>query len=579
VATSNSYLAWATDPNANIQQPDPALIASGYADGSRPTAGNINWVFSQAAQGLRALREVSNEIGMSAALDPSLRLLGGGTWSYQAASGTLSWSDTFYVSVPGLADTQNAVAAGSVVLGAGACALFQANVPFSTTGDLTSGGSTASNLAYVQGISVGMTVSGSGIASGTTVTALSGTTATLSQAATATASTVALTFVAANTLTVSAQATSSLAPTAQTIVFARRYDTDVSVVYLGINSGEMALRDGEQKTLMGPGYTSSFRAVAAAAITQRQAVYANASTGQLAPTNVSASATANQALFVGFAETAAASGAYAHVVSSGVLGGFSALSPGAVYFLDPATPGGITNGKPSTASQTIVPVGVALTATTLLINPAASTTAAAVNANLVVTGNLTVQGTSALASLTGLTNAQGALQNLALNTNLIAATGSGLAIAAPFVNSGTFTATTLATVQKLVSAGGIKRSISMGAYATTSFPGSNQPTVVTVSGNDTQRRVTMAMSGSIMAISVAFDRTFTTTTAVFIQKNGTQIIGQNLTGNSNSTGAYLTFNKGTYVFTPGDVLSAFVNLANTGVAVTMQVEIVVESDA
>jgi hypothetical protein len=573
MATSNSYFAWATDPNADVVAPDPALVASGFSSGQRPSAGNLNNILKSLGGQLRWLAENSNTTSLSTALDPSLRLLGGGTWSWNASQNVLSWSDTFYLSVPGLADSQNAVAAGSIQLAAGQVALFSANVPFVTQADLTSGSTTATSLAFTQGVSVGQSVAGSGIPSGTTVTALSGTTATLSQSATATASQVSLTFVAANALTVSAQANASLAPTAQTIVLARRYDTDTSVVYVGINAGEMTLRDGEQKTLMGPGYTSSFRAYAAAAITQRQAVYANASTGQLAPTNVSASATANQALFVGFAETVAAAGAYAHVVSSGVLGGFSGLAIGSVYFLDPATPGGITNGKPSTASQTIVPVGVALTATTLLINPAASTTAAAVSNNLTVQGNLTVNGTSALANLQGLTVNQ-ALQAVQVLSSLIAPNGSGATCNFPYITAGVS-----ASLKTLSTGAGIKRSVFMGAYATSNFPGGSQPTVINVSGNDSQRRVSMAFPGSVLSVSVAYDRTFTTTTGIAVLKNGVQMFNVNLSPNSTNTGAMATFAKGTYGFSASDVISCQINYSAGGVAVTSQVEMVLESDA
>lgn len=50
------------------------------------------------------------------------------------------------------------------------------------------------------------------------------------------------------------------------------------------------------------------------------------------------------------------------------LGGFVGLTPGAVYYADPATPGGITATQPVTAGQVAQEVGVAKSATVLTIH-------------------------------------------------------------------------------------------------------------------------------------------------------------------------------------------------------------------
>lgn len=55
------------------------------------------------------------------------------------------------------------------------------------------------------------------------------------------------------------------------------------------------------------------------------------------------------------------------VVMSGLLGGFTGLTAGATYYADPATPGAITSTIPSVVGQWIVPVGVAVSATTLVV--------------------------------------------------------------------------------------------------------------------------------------------------------------------------------------------------------------------
>lgn len=55
------------------------------------------------------------------------------------------------------------------------------------------------------------------------------------------------------------------------------------------------------------------------------------------------------------------------VASTGVVSGFTGLTAGAAYYANPAAAGGITTTVPSTIGQWIVPVGVALNTTTLLV--------------------------------------------------------------------------------------------------------------------------------------------------------------------------------------------------------------------
>jgi len=55
------------------------------------------------------------------------------------------------------------------------------------------------------------------------------------------------------------------------------------------------------------------------------------------------------------------------LVSTGLLGGFTGLTPGVTYYADPASNGGITPTVPSVVGQWIIPVGVAVSATSLLV--------------------------------------------------------------------------------------------------------------------------------------------------------------------------------------------------------------------
>jgi hypothetical protein len=68
----------------------------------------------------------------------------------------------------------------------------------------------------------------------------------------------------------------------------------------------------------------------------------------------------------------------------GLLAGFSGLTAGAVYFLDPNTPGGITTTVPSVTGQKIQAVGTAFSTTTLLLDIEQPVIAAATTAPLTV---------------------------------------------------------------------------------------------------------------------------------------------------------------------------------------------------
>lgn len=85
-----------------------------------------------------------------------------------------------------------------------------------------------------------------------------------------------------------------------------------------------------------------------------------------------AGATGPKVEIVGFATGAdyASNGAINQgqgVVMSGLLGGFTGLTPGATYYANPAQNGGITNVIPTTVGEWIIPVGVAVSSTTLVV--------------------------------------------------------------------------------------------------------------------------------------------------------------------------------------------------------------------
>jgi len=85
-----------------------------------------------------------------------------------------------------------------------------------------------------------------------------------------------------------------------------------------------------------------------------------------------AGATGPKVEIVGFATGAdyaanSAINAGAGVVFAGLLGGFTGLTAGATYYADPAQNGSITNVIPTVVGEWIIPVGVAVSATTLAV--------------------------------------------------------------------------------------------------------------------------------------------------------------------------------------------------------------------
>lgn len=78
-------------------------------------------------------------------------------------------------------------------------------------------------------------------------------------------------------------------------------------------------------------------------------------------------AAAGGKIMEGYVLAAVASGAQATVYTSGVVSGLSGLTGGTVYYLSDSTAGGVTATCPTGSGKTVQRVGVALSATTLLL--------------------------------------------------------------------------------------------------------------------------------------------------------------------------------------------------------------------
>lgn len=417
---------WTQGLAGQVAQPPTSLRDAGFTAGQPPAAEHVNQLFYELGQYIAYLDQAQGSSVLSATLDASVRLVGGGTLSYAASTQALAWSLPLVLSVPSIADADNTLAAGAAIVPNGCVLSVQANVPFSTTADLTQGATAAINLAYALPVTQGQTVTGPGIPQGTTVQRISGATVTLSHAATQTATQSTLTFRGTGPLQAQVTAIDKLVPNSNTIIIARGLG---SAILVGVNAAVTVLHDNESKTLLEPGYQGIVRAPAGQALTALQAVYLSADTsgartqGAVYPTDASSALGQARSNCLGFVYTPTPSGQTAAVMTGGILPGFVALTPGASYWLDPATPGGITSTQPTFAQTPYgVRVGQALTPTMLLVRPE-HVPDGLVPSVQATTANITTL-TAATASVTGPATFSGAtFSGTASAANVVSAAG------------------------------------------------------------------------------------------------------------------------------------------------------------
>ncbi len=389
-----TYLNWTDGSATKVTQPPSSQLLSGWTAGQPIPFQYLNYNFYLLDQWVQYLDGIVNSDVVTENASQLMRLINGGNWSYVASTGTITWSAAFNLAVPGIADADNQAAAGSISLSDGQIAYVTANIPFNSTGTTASGSNQVTGLTYTTGIVVGQTVTGTGIPSSTTVTAISGTTITISNNATANG-TVPLTFSSTGSLTVSSATNSSFVPSPTTIIIARRVG---SVVYLGVNATQMLLRDQESKLISDLGYLNVLTLTAGQNLTANQAVYISPGTGidaartagAVYPTDASSANGSIRSQFIGFVLTAATTGNSVSVVSGGVLPGFT-LTAGSIYYLNPSTVGAITSTRPTTANLYLCPVGTAISSTTLDIAPVATAViTAAAGVGLAASGVLAI---------------------------------------------------------------------------------------------------------------------------------------------------------------------------------------------
>jgi len=527
------HLAWVPDANSsNLAQPPSSISATGFQAGQPLPAPWLNYALHNLDQWAQFLAEGVNSTVLATSLNHSMRLIGGGQWSFAAASGALSWSDTLILSIPSAKDSDNQVPAGQAIVPPGSVAYVNVNFPFSTTADYTEGSATVTSLGYEAGIEIGMAVSGEGIPAGTTVLAVNGSSLTLSAEPTSSAEQGMLSFNSTGALTVKVAPAASLVPGPNTVVLARALETVCSI---GIGSTEIWLRDQEARALSGTGYVTVQDALAGEALPAVRAVYLSRGAadgrtqGSAYLCDASAARGGQRGTCAGFVPVAIASGSSARIVRSGFLQGFSGLIPGAAYYLDPATPGAITPTRPTTTGLFVAPVGTATSPSTLLVHISAA-------AQLSTTfPELTVTGASTLAAVT-----------------------------ATSVSSSSVSATGTVSANNMVSASGFKSSIYLGKSIRSAYNGGDQLLGEAILDLDTgvtqyQSRIFIpAFSGSIVGVGCSIYTGKSSTVGIKIFVNGTKTYEYNFYNVFNDKAGSFQIAKGACPFNPNDQITVSV---------------------
>lgn len=497
-----SFINWNPSQSA-CAQPTDSLRARGYQPGEAPTAQNFNWLLNLSDQWINYLASSVSGAVMTSTLDTSTRLIGGGTLSYQAASGVFAWSQALYLSIPGVTDEDNTIAAGQVAVAPGQVIYVQANVPVSSPADVASGSAEIDNVFSTAGIVAGQFVTGDGIAEGTTVVSVGDTSVTLSELATASASQTLVTFAGTGPLTLKAENVEALEANMNTILCGRATPQGLGI---GVNGSVMLLRDGEQKLLLEAGYNDVRYLVAGQALAARQVVHI--STGQngrtqgaVYPTDASQTFGATRSLSIGCVTAGVAQGATVSVMTGGVLAGFSGLTQGASYFVDPNNPGGLTLTRPSGANY-VVPVGVALDASTLYVRISGNTAAPVLDPSY---NSVVVQPVSGDATATALT-----LNDSAGASKLVVDASGNVTSQATFT-TGPVVATSVSSAAGFkapIGSGFVTQSISAGG----SIGSQNQSIVnppLLENGSGQVLSFKMPFAGSLVGISVSYRYTAT----------------------------------------------------------------------
>lgn len=362
------YPTWTDGSPSKVEQPPGAVALQGWNVGQAPPNKYFNWLLWLYGLWIQYF----DSILTSGEPDQVIRLLDGGFWAFTAATGVMTWSSDAFLAITGVADANNRIPAGSVTMNDGDIAYVTINPPVIIQATSQNGSAVLINVNFTADLSIGMGVTGPGIPGGTTVTGVGTDTVSLSASATSSNTDATYVFSGTSSLTVTAAPGATFLATLATILIARR---EGDKVYLGVNTGQMLLRDHESKPLLGTGYFATYDATAGENITAGQLVYISSgnptdpgrTAGRIYKLDVSAANQSFRGNFAGAAISTVTSGTSVTVVFNGIYI-YSSLTGGAIYYADPSVLGGITSTAPANAGEKIVPVGTATDTTHLILN-------------------------------------------------------------------------------------------------------------------------------------------------------------------------------------------------------------------
>jgi hypothetical protein len=366
-----TYLNWTDGDSSKQVQPPANFLLQGWTAGMRPPFEYANWQIWLLDQWVQYLDQITN----TGSPDQVMRLLNGGIWAFNATTGLLSWSLDANLRIPGIPDSNNAILAGNVTVPDGNLVYVVVNPPIITQGDTSTSIdiNKITGLNFVGNLSIGMTVTGLGIPASTTVLGVGTDSVTLSNNVTSDNTDATYIFSNTGALTPVVVQSDTFVPSLTTIIIAVRSGPKV---YVGVNSGQMLLRDGEFKTLLGSGYFDVYEAPAGENLLAGQLVYisegaadSGRTAGRLYKLDVSSTNQAKRGTFAGVVISDTLTGATVSLVYNGLYK-FSSLTAGTIYYADPTTPGGITGTQPSGAGQKIIAVGFATNTTDLIVTTA-----------------------------------------------------------------------------------------------------------------------------------------------------------------------------------------------------------------
>lgn len=386
------YLNWTDGAPAKVVQPPGNFLLEGWDPGQAPPSQYMNWLFYTTDQWIKYLDALTS----TGVPDQALRLINGGFWSFNATTGAFAWSAIANIAIPGTIDSANAISAGAVTLADGDIAYVNMTLPVLAQASGAIGTDLLTNMSFTGNLSIGMSVQGPGIPGGTTVLAVNPASVQISANLTADETNQTFFFSTINSMTMQVAASSTFIPSFGTLLIGRRVGNQV---YVGLNANLMNLKDGEFKKLGADGYLQSHDTVLAGEnLTQGQVFYISPGSdgGRIAGRAYKLDCSAGNPLRSNFAGIAISNVITGDPVPATFSGFYKStgLSPGHLYYGNPAVTGGIVADRPSTLGASIMPIGLAISTTVLLLTNAEGIPAAPQNQSIFIEDELGVGPTS-----------------------------------------------------------------------------------------------------------------------------------------------------------------------------------------